>query len=240
MEGETPLFCLTGLAIHQSRWREFDRRYLYLKRRFYEKEIGTRRAEYYEVKGNYLLSPANRDSSRNRAFLKRTLNLCDGLGGAAFSIVILKNPTNPSPHKTVYGCALQYLVERFHMFLEDGPGDQSGILIADSRSRELDTQLARSHLSFIFGHETGRGYHRILEAPLFADSKLTVGLQVADIVGSAVRAFYMDKRCSAVPGAPDYSHAVDWWPLLDTIQFKGQVSTSGVPTYGYRVVDWSN
>jgi hypothetical protein len=237
-EGETPLFCLNALAIREDKWRHLDRQYLYLKREFFKKEIGTRRAEYYEVKGNYLLAPANRGSRRNAEFLRRTLRLCDRLGAQGFSIAVIKNPDTPSTSRTLYSLALQYLVERLHLFLDDCSDDPKGILIIDSRSRELDANVARSHLSFVFGHATGRGYHRILEAPLFADSKLTVGLQVADIIGSCIYANGMHRRCSTVPGVPDYSHSSAYWALLNTIQFKGPPSRSGLVTYGYRIIDW--
>ena len=236
--GETPIFCLNALAIHKSDWRRLDRQYLYLKRDFFKSEIGTRRAEYFEVKGNYLLAPGHRHNRRNAEFLRRTLRLCDGLGAQAFSIAIMKNAASPATPKVLYSLALQYLVERLHLFLDSCSGDPNGILIVDSRTRELDAHVARSHLSYVFGHPTGRGFHRILEAPLFADSRLTVGLQIADIIGSGIYANQVFRRCSGVPGVADYSHSPAYWPLLNAIQFRSPPSRTGTVTYGYRAIDW--
>ena len=60
-KGETAIFCLFALALPLSDWRDFDRDYLRLKRRFFEKEIGESkyRAEHWEIKGNNLCSPHN-------------------------------------------------------------------------------------------------------------------------------------------------------------------------------------
>ncbi len=236
--GQTPVFTLSSLAVHEQTWRELDRQYLYLKREFFPKEIGTKRAEYHEVKGNYLISPAHRDSKRNAEFLRRVLRLCDSLGVKAFSISFLKNHENPASAKSMYSLALQYLVERLHLHLETSPGENQGLIIVDERSRELDRDVAQSHLSFLFGNPTGRTFYMMVEAPLFADSKLTAGIQIADIVGACLYANTIRQKCGEVDGAPDYSGIAKFWPMLDKLQFRGPpLNPSFSTTYGYRIIN---
>ena len=134
--------------------------------------------------------------------------------------------------------ALQYLVERFQLFLEERPSDEEGMMIVDSRVKNLDQVVAQSHLSFVFGHVTGKTCDRILEAPLFADSTLTAGLQVTDIVGSCIYTNFYLRNCQ-VPGALDYSHISYCWQDLKDMEFKSAKLYDGYPKNGFRVIDFS-
>ncbi len=83
----------------------------------------------------------------------------------------------------------------------------------------------------------GRTFTNIVEAPLFADSRLTVGLQLTDIVAANLYATYYDYYLRKTPGMLDYSHARPYWPLLDRIQFRSAGQIGGFQMFGFRVVD---
>lgn len=91
--------------------------------------------------------------------------------------------------------ALQYLVERVNCFLQETSeglttGFQAqhsqGVLIADTRQNNLDLNVAVSHLSFIFGNPIGLTCLRVIEAPTFTFSQLSVGLQLTDIFAACM------------------------------------------------------
>jgi len=134
--------------------------------------------------------------------------------------------------------ALQYLVERFHALLEESEDDENGIMIMDSRMHNLNLEVAKSHLSFIFGHDTGKTFDKIIEAPMFADSRLTVGLQVTDIIGSCIYTNYYYKNSMFFPGATDYSHMDKYWSYLSACQFRSRDLYDGYPRNGYRLIDY--
>ena len=238
LNGETPIFTLNSLCVHENNWRNLDRDYLRLKKRFFAKEIGNKSPEYYEIKGNELTGPHNRTNDRDHAFLKQVISLCNRYNIFTFSIILVKNPANPTPKKSLYTMALQYLVERFHAFLEESADSGSGLMIVDSRMKNLDIEVAKSHLSFVFGHETGRTYNKIIEAPMFADSRLTVGLQITDIIGSCIFTDYYCRNCMFIPGAIDYSHMLAYWPDLFSLQFKSRNLYDGFQRNGYRLIDF--
>lgn len=238
LNGETPIFTLNSICIKEDSWRSLDRDYLKLKKQFFAKEIGARMAEYWEIKGHKLVQPHNRTSKRRHSFIRRVLSLCQDHNACFFSIIFIKNPATPTSKRSLYTMALQYLVERFQAFLEESTYSENGIMVADSRIRNLDVEVAKSHLSFIFGHDTGRTYYRILEAPLFAESQLTAGLQVTDIIGSCIYANHYLRNCMFVPDALDYSHMAYCWPYLDAMQFKSTRLYEGYPRYGYRIIDF--
>ena len=92
-------------------------------------------------------------------------------------------------------------------------------------------------MSYIFGNETGRQFINILEAPLFADSRLTVGLQLVDIFASNLFSNHYYYYVRDVDGAIDYSHMQQYWPMIDSIQFKSRQTINGYQVFGYRVID---
>ena len=238
LEGETPIFSLNAMSIREDNWKAFDRNYLTLKRRFFEKEIGTRTAEYFETKGSELTRPGNRANIRGHKFIKQVLSLCEKHEASLFSIVFIKNSTKPTSKKSLYTMALQYLCERFQAFLEETTDNENGMIIVDSRMHNIDLEVAQSHLSFIFGHKTGRTCDRILEAPMFANSRLTAGLQVIDIVGSCIYSNFYHRNRIFIPNALDYSHMGVYWQEVTSLEFKSQKTYDGHSRNGFRVIDF--
>lgn len=239
LNGETPIFSLNSLCIRDNNWRDLDREYLKLKNRFFRNEIGARRPEYYEIKGSELTRPGNRTNRRAHQFIKQIISLCAKFNGTLFSIIFIKDAVKPTSKKSLYTMALQYLCERFQIFLEENPEQANSILILDSRMHNIDLEVAQSHMSFIFGHDTGKTCDKILEAPMFANSALTVGLQLVDIIGSCIYSNFYQRNCMFITGALDYSHMVLYWPDLDKMQFKSKNLYDGHTKYGFRVIDFS-
>ena len=238
IDGETPIFTLNALCLKSQEWRELDRDYLRLKRRFFKKEIGDNPAEYFEVKGSELTRPGNRTNKRAHKFIELVFGLCRKYSVTLFSIIFVKNPVEPTSKKSLYTMALQYLCERFQAFLEETEGSENGIIIMDSRMHNIDLDVAQSHLSFIFGHKTGRTCDKILEAPMFANSKLTAGLQIIDIMGSCIYANFYQRNCMFVSSALNYLHMGRYWPDLSALEFQSQRLYDGHHRSGYRVIDF--
>jgi hypothetical protein len=146
----------------------------------------------------------------------------------------------------MYNMALQYLSERFSCFLEETqagltPGldaqNAQGIIVADSRMRNLDLNVATSHLSFIFGHPVGQQCLRIIEAPTFTHSQLSVGIQLTDIFAACLYARLYRRHCRAIVNALDYSHMAYTDDYLDAIEWHARSPYNGYMLRGYRFLD---
>ena len=194
--GETPLFTLTSLALPLAEWRNFDRDYLNLKRRFFRVEMdrSSRRDEAWEIKGRELCSSRNRAIRRNQAFITALLELCGRWNAMLFS----------------------------------------------SRMRRVNAEVATSYLSYVFGHSTRRQLVHLQEGPLFTDSHTTGGLQLADNIGGMIYANQYQQFCRGIEGAVDYSHAANYWPNLDALQFRSRDRTTEHLVKGIRVIDHRN
>ena len=249
LDGETPLFCLSAVALPADRWRDYDRSVFALKRTYFRAEMAAyvaavpgRRPEHFEIKGNDLIKPSHAGDRRRQIYMRKVLALCTRLNTKFFCAIWRKDSINPTNPQAIYTRSLQVLAERFQFHCVASGDD--GMIVADSRTRHLDLQVAASHLSYVFGHNTGRTLTRLMEAPMFADSALSAGLQIADVVGAAIFANYYQRRCAGVPGhfvgtrpanlhdigtraatiqrvpARNYNHCVGLWATLDQMQFR--------------------
>jgi len=246
--GQSPLFALAGVALPLARWREYDRQYLYLKREFFSVEIdrSSKSDAAWEVKGADLLAPRNAASERNSVFTYKVLDLVKDLEGRIFGVSLLKGVATPTPKTTIYTKALQILAERYDVFLREA--GSSGCMILDSRMAHmrkgagLDYTVAHSYLSFIFGNPDGRLLKRLIEAPLFADSSLTAGLQIADIVAALVYSnAYREKLAptgeDVERGYLDYRHTKKFYRPLRERVFESEQLYGGVKMFGLRTLD---
>ncbi len=263
-DGETPLFCLSAVAVEDSRWRALDRALLGLKRTYYKPEMErftantpNRRPEHYEVKGNYLCKPSNARLYRNRVFVTKVLEVLEEQDAKLFAAIWKKDCTAPNDPESIYNHSLQVLAERFNYHC--AAKGQPGIMIADSRTKGLDFTVAAGHLSFLFGHQVGRTYTSLVEAPLFVNSKLSAGIQFADIVGSCIYGHFYRSRCHEIGGhfagngplttrgfattpdaarrikapARDYTHCDRHWSRVERLQFR---RTDVAPPAGGAIV----
>ncbi len=246
--GITPMFTLAGVALPIDRWRDYDRGYLRLKREFFAKEIdaSTKIDVVWEVKGSDLFAPRNAASERNKVFAYKVLDLIKEYKGRAFGVNFLKSVNNPMPRSSIYTKGLQILAERFDVFLRES--DEQGIIIMDSRMAHMrkgngvDYTVATSYLSFIFGNNEGKLLKRIVEAPMFADSGITAGLQIADIVSGMIYAdVYRHKLSSDVAvlekGLLDYSHCQKYHTPLSEVVFQSENHYGSQKMYGLRTID---
>jgi len=174
--------------------------------------------------------------------------LCLQNGARGFAIIFRKNPSNPTSSISMYTMALQYLVERFSCFLEEAaegviagfaPQQAQGIVIADTRLSNLDLNVAVSHLSFVFGNPVGQTCLRVIEAPMFTFSELSVGLQLTDIFAGCLYSRAYQRHCRGIPGCFDYSHMEYFGNYADQLEFRSQKTYGGHHVKGYRYIDFS-
>lgn len=246
--GQSPVFTLAGIALPIERWRSYDRAYLALKRQFFSAEIdqSSKPDTRWEIKGSDLIAPRNSNSDRNKVFTYKVFDLVQDHGGKAFGCSFLKCPIEPVPKTSMYTKAVQIIDERFDIFLREQ--NDNGILILDSRMAHMkrgsgtDYTVAVSHLSYVFGNAHGRELKRIKEAPLFADSCLTAGLQIADIVAAQAYAYaYREKLApeGAIQelGLLDYTHTRAHSKPLKDVEFHSRNKYGDHHRHGFRIMD---
>jgi hypothetical protein len=140
----------------------------------------------------------------------------------------------------MYTSALQILVERISVFVAEHDEFTEAILILDSRMKGMNNEdgtVACSHMSYIFGHETGKTFTNILEVPAFGDSRISSGLQIVDIFAANLFTNHYCHHSGDVEGAQDYTHMQQYWEKLKELQFVSQNTVDGYTMYGYRAIN---
>jgi hypothetical protein len=116
-------------------------------------------------------------------FLNEFLDALEDHDTRTIGRVWIKAPGGQFVGRSVYTSSIQSVCEYFQTFLKQSDGH--GIVVCDSRNKSQDVSV--SHSIFTQKHQrAGDPYDRIYEMPLFGRSDNHVGLQVADLLCSAL------------------------------------------------------
>lgn len=186
----TPVRTIVTIYVEAARVPALTRDYVALKTKFFYKKMkGAKSLDLIlaEVKGAELLN-MTRSGSRNK---RRTANRFRGELLALLSkhevlftarVWVKAHGTTLDDRKT-YGYAVQDAARHFNALLDER--DASGFIVADSRSRALNVNVAHSVFTQMW--RAGKTpLPRVSEVPLFAASDNHAGLQIADLLATTL------------------------------------------------------
>ncbi|MDX2131146.1 MAG: DUF3800 domain-containing protein [Planctomycetota bacterium] len=186
-----PSLAVIGLCLDARRVEQITRRWVGLKQRFYPGLL-PRSAKPWdwqtvEVKGTtlrkYLRSDRRREERTAVGFIDRTLDVLEEFDARLAVKVCMKGVGVPFDGRAVYTSAIQWHCERLQEHLS-GVNDH-GLVIVDSRSHLPNVNAAHS----VFTQKlraSGDPYPSLIEVPVFGHSDNHAGLQIADVVASAL------------------------------------------------------
>jgi hypothetical protein len=140
----------------------------------------------------------------------------------------VKAPGGPFDGRAVYTFSVQALAAYFQHFLDTQ--DRRGIVVLDSRTKNLNTQVAFSIFTQKFC-AAGDGYPRIIEMPTFGHSDNHAGIQLADILCSTLlfpiaAHTYCTGHVQSVHVDPRFGDVRRrFGPALDDLQYRYQDGT---------------
>jgi hypothetical protein len=105
----------------------------------------------------------------------------------------------------------QRLLQRVHIYADQyGKPDEMAILVFDGEGMGgIPGGLAVSICNFLYRHARGRTYTRILDTPLFVDSKITPGIQLVDMIASCIRKYEEYELFRQSPSTEPFLSAID-------------------------------
>ena len=184
----TPLMLFAGLIIPSTSLAPLTADFLSLKRRFYPHAVSPRLdAVLAEIKGSNLRKSVRSSSHRKRTHaigvLDGVLRLVERYGVRLVGRVWVKHSSSPLQPNSTYTYAVQDIARHFNHFL--AARGTRGLVICDSRDRRQDVRVA--HSVFTQKHrKKGDALPHLVESTVFGRSENFVGLQLADIVASAM------------------------------------------------------
>jgi hypothetical protein len=185
-----PVLVIGGLIIDQTKIHALTHDFLALKRRYFPALLPVTDPYLHwvlpEIKGADLRRQlrGNRDERRHATgFLDRLFELLRTHDARLIGRVWVKQPAAPFDGRAVYTSSVQAIYGYFQHYLQ--AADRRGIVVLDSRTKNLNTQVSFSVFTEKF-RTAGDRYPRIIEMPTFGHSDNHAGLQLMDAIVSTV------------------------------------------------------
>jgi hypothetical protein len=187
-----PVFVLGGLIIDYARLDSLTLDFLALKRRFFPNLAYRSEAlldtVLPEIKGAYIrrtIVQGGRNARRHMlGFLDHVFTLFENNSVAIAARIWVKAPGKSLKSTPMYTSSVQRLYEVYDHYLTTQ--EDYGLCLIDSRSKGLNVPVA--HSVFTQKFKTAPRYPRVLELPGFVHSDNHVGIQLADVLCSALLA----------------------------------------------------
>jgi len=188
-----PVLCILGLTLPLEHLKPFTFDFLDLKARFFPGKFPSkmRRLDRIqrEIKGAEIRSvfrSASSSSSKRHhhiGFLDNLIALVEKFDCSLLGRVWIKEIGAPIDQWAIYTSSIQAISSGFNdLFLSR---KQKGMVILDSRSHTQDKRVAFSIITKKFSI-AGDGFPEIVELPTFGQSDNHAGIQVADLICSAL------------------------------------------------------
>jgi hypothetical protein len=120
-------------------------------------------------------------------YLEQVIRLAVGFPVVTFAIVMERPDTLPASGQYLPP-QWQYLIQRINVYCEKQ--STHGLLVLDSCDGKTDAKLAAQIGGFLFRSAIGRMFAHVVETPLFVNSMVTPGGQLADYFASSIRQYY--------------------------------------------------
>jgi len=184
-----PVLAVVGLSVPQPRLVTLTADFLHLKKRFFPALNTGNFLDLVlpEIKGSDVRRDAARSGRRQwrpaLQFLGEVFRLLDTHDAAVFGRVWVKEPGATINPTAIYTYSIQSICRTFQSQLDSL--DEHGFVVADSRRKGQNADVSHSIFTQKF-RSSGDPFSRVIEMPTFGHSDNHVGLQVADLIASAV------------------------------------------------------
>ncbi len=219
------LFCtLAAVALPAKKERDFCRELFNLKKRYWHVD----NPHDFEIKGRLLLNVSGLRHPKKQNFVDEVMHLCKRYDIVVFAtarerpLVEIMTGVDDQPLSLMY----QFLLERINLYMLQNFPDRRGVLFFDSQNEKENRKTALRITNFLY-RGWGKEFEHIVPTPFFADSVVTAGIQVADLV-----AYCVNQRFMRRPGIMPY------YRLVQSMQFISHIVQDGkeVQVRGIRFV----
>jgi hypothetical protein len=189
-----PICVLVGVVFDQATLSNLTQEFITLKRTTHPnlpiKTPPASRLSWIlaEIKGADLRRAMRTNAlRRNRRhaiyFLDKFVGLLEDYEAKIFGRLWVKGIGQPCNETAIFSSSMQAICSYFEHYLEEI--DQMGFVVADSRGPSGDASVSHAVFTQKFKLQ-GDEYDRILEMPMFGHSLNHAGLQIADLIASAL------------------------------------------------------
>jgi hypothetical protein len=245
-----PTLVIVGLIIDYSSLHKATAELINAKKHFFPKLLPAAATHLdwirEEVKGSdvrkQICSSSRNERRHGFGFLDTITKICTDAQASVVGRVWVKEVAVSVKGTAIYTSSIQSVYGDFQRYLTSH--NDVGFVVADSRLKHLNTQVAHSIFTQKF-KGSGDNYDRIIELPAFSHSDNHAGLQVADLICSAFVApiaitTFCEGTLASVHIRPNYSLIkTRYCGWLKDLQFR-YIEASGRSRGGLTVADGLN
>jgi hypothetical protein len=184
-----PVLVIAGLVMQQDALADITHEFLALKRKYFPgsfKSIHLLDDVREEIKGADLRSAIRKRAHKAQTelrFIDATLELLERYECRILADIWVKGIGAEFKARETYTQSVQHACRSFQAFLESR--NSSGFMVADFRTTQLNDQVAHSIFTQKY-RAKGDPFARIYELPTFGISNNHVGLQITDVLCTAL------------------------------------------------------
>ena len=162
----------------------------------------------FEMKAKKLITPSTfRNRPEKREFVESFFELLRNLDLVIFAEIMERPSQPPSMPQDFLPMQFRHQLYRVNRHLElHKPNDLAAIMFDGDGSQFGG--LAIRFSNWLYRSDGGRSLSRLAESPFFVDSKVTPGIQIADMVASVIRQFEERELYHGIPTGDSFSSAI--------------------------------
>jgi len=165
-----------------------------LKRRILQKDN-----DEFEAKASRLI---NRSTFRNRPekreFVESFFDSCRNLPLMIFAVIMEKPHQPPPTNKEFLPMQFRHLLYRINRLIDLEMHGDFGAVFFDGDGSQYNCVSVRFN-NWLYRSRGGQSLTNLVESPFFVDSKLTGGIQIADMVAGVIRIYEEQELFRGVP-----------------------------------------
>ncbi len=213
-----------AVCIREEEARFISGRLHFLKRNLIGKEDLEFKAKKLLNRGTFRRIPEKRELAEAFFDLLRNLPI------TVFA-VIMERPESIPVTETVYlPNQFRYLLQRCDLLVQQTKDMITVLFDGDCQSYG---GLSLKFNSFLYRSNEGRSMNTVTEAPFFVDSRVTCGIQIADMAAGTIRLYEENKLYQGIPTGDSFLSAIRRYYLILEEKSKDQETAEGYPRPGF-------
>lgn len=200
---QQPVVVIAGITLPEDRLTDLTHDWIELKARFHpgmaqQGQVGWLDGILLEPKGaklrrGFKLKATHRQKKHSIGLIDGTIKLLERHDARLIGRVWIKRLNEANDEMKMHASSLQFICSAFHAGLDEG---ERGMVIVDSQTHQHNYRLAHSMFTQRFG--ANPPHDRLVDMPVFGHSDNHAGLQIADLLCSAILA---PVACAVYAGA---------------------------------------
>ena len=194
---------LVTVCLDGSYLRTVNTEILRLKRTILERDTFD-----FEMKAKKLITPATfRNRPAKREFVEAFFELVRNLEVVIFAQIMERPASAPMVSENFLPMHFRQQLYRVNRYLELHQPDELAAIMFDGDGSQFGG-LATRFSNWLYRTDGGQSLTHLAESPFFVDSKVTPGIQVADMIASVIRQFEERNLNVSIPVGDSFASAI--------------------------------